>query len=56
MNTIVIVGFKVSQERSVFYRKVSLADRAKLFDTLLKAFAVSDFVSIRIIRRKESVR
>lgn len=54
MNDIVIVGFKVNQSKSVFYRKVNLANRAYLFDSLLRAFAVSDFVSIRVIRSVES--
>ena len=55
---IVIVGFKVKQDNSVFYKKLvnlslgEVTDDAKLLANFKKALLVSDFVSVRIVRNK----
>ena len=54
MKTIVIVGFEVQKENSVFYKKLKLSlgeqsDDAKLLANLKSAIGMSDFISIRII-------
>ena len=55
---IIIVGFKVSEENSVFYRKVTVPTETlelalapgKLNSALRSAIEKSDFISIRINR------
>lgn len=52
---VVIVGFKVTEDNSVFYRKIDLMDDdvhsdGKLITAFRQAIAKSDFVSIRINR------
>lgn len=59
---IVIVGFKVKKDNSVFYRKLRnirlgnfefLEDDRKLLANFKKAISVSDFVSVRIVNNGE---
>lgn len=56
---IVIVGFKVEEDNSVFYKKLKgiglgeAKDDAKLLGNFKSALRVSDFVSVRIIESKE---
>jgi len=53
--TIVIVGFKVKEANSVFYKKLTgivlndVNDDAKLLGSFKAALKVSDFVSVRVI-------
>ena len=54
MKTIVIVGFRVQEEKSVFYKKQKLnlgeqSDDAKLLANLKSAIGMSDFISIRVV-------
>ena len=46
----IIVGFKVGEERSVFYRKVMTKE--ELVKAVIKASEKSDFISIRIIQKR----
>ena len=54
MKTIVIVGFRVQEEKSVFYKKQKLnlgeqSDDAKLLADIKSAIGMSDFISIRVV-------
>ena len=56
MKTIVIVGFKVNQDNSVFYRKLpnltlgEASDDARLLSAFKSAIGKSDFISVRVVR------
>jgi len=54
---IIIVGFKVKEDNSVFYRKLEfLNDKEsdqKLVSAFRQAIGKSDFISIRINRNEE---
>lgn len=52
--TVVIVGFRVQEENSVFYKKLSTPNDRELRAEINKAFHFSrcDFISLRAIERK----
>ncbi len=55
---IIIVGFRVEEDNSVFYKKLKgialgeVKDDAKLLSNFKAAIRVSDFVSVRIVEGK----
>ena len=53
--TVVIVGFRVQEENSVVYKKLSIPNDRELGAVINKAFHDSkcDFISLRAIEKKE---
>ena len=49
MTVYVIVGFKVDEENSVFYRKFD--DKRKLAEFIVRNIDSVDFASLRVVRR-----